>query len=179
MGLRIQPKPEDLIWDATALPADVAAGKVFYNNDGRQVGKNKMGFKEFLEAKYGRAIKAITIESGSEVSGNSSRSYNQKIDLTIGETIASYNGQTSSSYKRSDLKFVTGTFVGVELKDADGNVLTFAFPYDLKTYGNNENRYPGGALFEFGEGCYIYPEKTQFFYSRPISVDEECTIYYY
>lgn len=38
MGLRIQPKPEDLIWDATALPADVAAGKVFYNNDGRQMG---------------------------------------------------------------------------------------------------------------------------------------------
>ncbi len=38
MGLRIQPRPEDLIWDATATPADVKSGKVFYNNDGRQVG---------------------------------------------------------------------------------------------------------------------------------------------
>lgn len=38
MGLKLAPKPEDIIHDATALPEDVMVGKVFYNNDGRQVG---------------------------------------------------------------------------------------------------------------------------------------------
>lgn len=34
-----------LILDATALPSDVASGKIFYNNDGKQIGTNEISSK--------------------------------------------------------------------------------------------------------------------------------------
>lgn len=44
MGLKLAPKPEDIIHDATATPADVKSGAVFYNDNGRQIGTGGSDF---------------------------------------------------------------------------------------------------------------------------------------
>lgn len=77
------------IKDATALPSDVAKGKVFYNNDGRQVGTGPQ-VKSILIPKYtGLGVVEKTLVNykiigqdvffGGTTSGNIERSSNETI----------------------------------------------------------------------------------------------------
>ena len=102
------------IKDATATPADVASGKVFYNNEGRQVGTYVLQIDEEILAKMyvGKTIKKYSFNPNA-LSGNlSSTSYDGK-NLNTNDgviTIRSGQPQASRNYFKCDEIVAVGIY---------------------------------------------------------------------
>lgn len=100
--------------DATAQSKDVKKGKVFYNNDGRQVGDFAETINiDLLKAVYGDDVKAVTLNKNNMT--NNSAYYFDYIALY--DTLF-YCNLTSSS---------TETYVSKVSAKYNGNIIGFAY----------------------------------------------------
>ena len=102
--------------DATAVPKDVKKGKVFYNNDGRQVGEFSDAINiDVLKAVYGNDVKAITLNKNNMTNASNVFYYDaiklsnmlfwQDIERTLGKH---YVSKASAKY--------SGNIIGFEYK---------------------------------------------------------------
>ena len=147
------------IKDATAMPSDVASGKVFYNNDGRQVGTNQFQVKIYT-------IPAQTVDSNQfEISGK-----NGLLKYSLGSFTPSGSYYNSSGTVRFNYKkvFTIGykSIVGISY---NGTFYPFAYTNAPSLVALNEI---GGCKFYFCDG-YVYVGGDGYFLNIP-----ELTIYY-
>lgn len=102
--------------DATAVPKDVKKGKVFYNNDGRQVGEFSDAINiDVLKAVYGNGVKAVTLNKNNMANASNVFYYDaiklsnmlfwQDIERTLGKH---YVSKSSAKY--------SGNIIGFEYK---------------------------------------------------------------
>lgn len=102
--------------DATAVPKDVKKGKVFYNNNGRQVGEFSDAINiDVLKAVYGNGVKAVTLNKNNMANASNVFYYDaiklsnmlfwQDIERTSGKH---YVSKASAKY--------SGNIIGFEYK---------------------------------------------------------------
>lgn len=102
--------------DATAVPKDVKKGKVFYNNNGRQVGEFSDAINiDVLKAVYGNGVKAVTLNKNNMANASNVFYYDaiklsnmlfwQDIERTLGKH---YVSKASAKY--------SGNIIGFEYK---------------------------------------------------------------
>lgn len=105
--------------DATAVPKDVKKGKVFYNNDGRQVGTTERKINlEVLKTVYGENVKSVVITKNNMTNGSVEIHY--RINVTK-EGYIDYAGIQGTTLPYTSPKY-NGKVVAIE---CDGKFMTF------------------------------------------------------
>ncbi len=162
MGLKLAPKPEDIIHDATATPSDVAVGKVFYNNEGRQIGTlDSSDLKLFLEKRYGKTVKVIEGEGETNFHEECLK-YLSVFFYPDGR----WGSSTLGNYTQDKYKKVSGFVVGVELS----NGLQYIVP---------STTYSGSNNLEVGiDGLYFIQDTEDVFYYKAYSDTPKYKLYY-
>lgn len=118
------------IRDATAVPSDVASGKVFYNNNGRQVGDNS--FNKIFPSN----IKEYTLNFKKDVYYKNTIALTPTIALksTSGICVTDFTGYGTQGHFNADKYYskfaLSGELIGIGVNDVK-SIIT----YDLVTDG--------------------------------------------
>lgn len=101
--------------DATAVPKDVKKGKVFYNNDGRQVGQFDDTINiDLLKAVYGNDVKAVMLNKNNMT--NNSAYYFDCISLYDTLFYRYLTGSTTEKYVSNVSAKYNGNIIGFAYK---------------------------------------------------------------
>lgn len=158
--------------DATAVPKDVKKGKVFYNNDGRQVGDYEETLNvKTLSAIYGANVKEATFNKNN--TGTAQADYLYFILMNgNGETISA--GYGYEQYKNQMIAVSARRLIGVKFK----GILHFAeFTSDLRPDGD-------GVAFIFDgpnhteAKIYVIHKGQNIYIKVDSAYNETVTIYY-
>lgn len=167
------------IKDATALPPDVKKGKIFYNNDGRQVGTAEDDpLLNYLKSKFGENVKTMMV--GALGTGYSD-SGNYYAYISCGKDNKFQISRNSYGLEDGDWKQkINGIFLAVEVE----SYYPFIMPYNIGTssYGSDYQN-NGAKIFYKGneDTLHIFPQKTGFWLKTDYNFSfkpKEFKIYY-
>lgn len=149
--------------DATAIPADVASGKIFYNAEGRQVGSGKM-IKKIIMPKRSGSYTSGTIRDGYRYRSSDGYRFGSFMEFDDNLIAGHYNGVNG-----------IGHIIGVDIDGIYTTCPSVSTGCTCYTYRNGGYDYP-----------WFYHYGTWVYYARIINGQEipsnvrnrQITIYY-
>lgn len=147
--------------DATAIPSDVATGKVFYNADGRQVGSGKV----FCEKSI------VPINNGSY---EMLSSVDYEIHYSDNGSLKSIYEDTSPFKQKYRCKLSLPDAIAIVALTINNNRINLAFPLVNSFFNYNYNRGDLLVVYDFNSSCnmgYVHnnygggPEKGWYMYN--------------